>query len=157
MNRSIVTILICLVLSADSLNVAQACLAKRAASLGSSRGVQLDQFQCDSAAIMSGSAESGTGATSPCPSPDSLSEKEAGQDRSLPPDRLIPAGVPGSVTLSLAEYNRLVELAAHKPKPPETAPVAYVLTQARFQLRIEKDSVAGKLDISGDVLQKSAV
>jgi hypothetical protein len=43
-----------------------------------------------------------------------------GQQPSLPPQRVIPQSVPGTVTLTLAEYNRLVEVAARKPKPPET-------------------------------------
>src|SRR5215469_3101684 len=83
-----------------------------------------------------------------------LSTIASGQQRSLVPDRAIPPTATGSVTLSLAEYNRLVELAAHKPKAPETAPLPFVLSHARFQLRIQNESVVGKLDIDGDVLQK---
>jgi hypothetical protein len=58
------------------------------------------------------------------------------------------------VTLTLAEYNRLLDLAAHKPKPAEAAPLPYVLSRAAFKLRLENDSVLGALDIEGDVLQK---
>lgn len=77
-----------------------------------------------------------------------------GQQPSLPPQRVIPQSVPGTVTLTLAEYNRLVELASHKPKPPETAPQPFVLSRAVFKLRIENQAVVGSLDIEGDVLQK---
>src|SRR5205823_1356739 len=63
---------------------------------------------------------------------------------------------PGSVTLTLAEYNRLVELAARKPKPPETAPQPFVLSRAAFKLRIENQTAVGSLEIEGDVLQKGA-
>jgi len=77
-----------------------------------------------------------------------------GQQPSLPPQRVIPQSVPGTVTLTLAEYNRLVELAARKPKPLETAPQPFVLSRAVFKLRIENQAVVGSLDIDGDVLQK---
>src|SRR5260370_31902798 len=80
-----------------------------------------------------------------------------GQQRSVPPDKTLLPTSAGSVTLTLAEYNRLVELAARKPKPPEAAPLPFVLSRAKFQLRVESESVVGKLDISGDVLQKGAV
>lgn len=77
-----------------------------------------------------------------------------GQQPSLPPQRVMPQSVPGTVTLTLAEYNRLVELAARKPKPLETAPQPFVLSRAVFKLRIENQAVVGSLDIDGDVLQK---
>ena len=35
----------------------------------------------------------------------------------------LPLPDPGNVTLTLAEYNRLVELAANPPKRPELAPL----------------------------------
>src|SRR5215471_15496780 len=78
----------------------------------------------------------------------------SGQQRSLVPDKAIPTTGTGSVTLTLAEYNRLLELAARRPKTPETAPLPFVLSHAKFQLRIENESVVGKLDIDGEVLQK---
>jgi len=83
-----------------------------------------------------------------------LSSIAMGQQHSLPPDKVIPTTSPGSVTLTLAEYNRLIELAAHKPKAPEAAPLAFVMSHARFQLHLDNESVVGKLDIDGEVLQK---
>src|SRR5881227_3993093 len=77
-----------------------------------------------------------------------------GQEHSLPPQRVVPQSAPGTVTLTLAEYNRLLDLAAHKPKPAEAAPLPYVLSHAAFKLRLENDSVLGALEIEGDVLQK---
>lgn len=77
-----------------------------------------------------------------------------GQERSLPPQKVVPQSSPGTVTLTLAEYNRLLDLAAHKPKPAEAAPLPYVLSRAAFRLRLENDSVLGALEIEGDVLQK---
>src|SRR5215469_17001264 len=80
-----------------------------------------------------------------------------GQQRSLPPERALTPAPPGTVTLTLAEYNRLVELAAHKPKPPEAAPLPFVLSKAEFKLRVESEALVGTLDIEGEVLHKGPV
>jgi len=77
-----------------------------------------------------------------------------GQERSLPPQKVVPQSSPGTVTLTLAEYNRLVDLVARRPKLPEAAPLAFALSRVVFKLRLENDSVNGALDIEGDVLQK---
>jgi len=76
-----------------------------------------------------------------------------GQQRSLPPASVAP-GPSGTVTLSLAEYNRLAELAARKPKTPEPPPLPFVLSRAAFKLRVDNESMSGTLDIDGEVLQK---
>jgi carboxypeptidase family protein len=62
----------------------------------------------------------------------------------------------GTVTLSLAEYNRLSELATKKPKELKTAPQPYALTQSVFRLRVEDSSVRGTVNISGVVLANGA-
>src|SRR5207244_11727275 len=49
----------------------------------------------------------------------------AGQDTTA-----LPLPDPGNVTLTLAEYNRLVELAANPPKKPELAPLPYSIQHA---------------------------
>src|SRR6185503_8598986 len=77
-----------------------------------------------------------------------------GQQMSLPPQKSLPPSMPGTVTLTLGEYNRLLDLAARKPKPPEAAPLPYVLSRAAFRLRVEDESMIGTVEISGDVLQK---
>ena len=67
----------------------------------------------------------------------------------------IPSPAPsaaGTVTLSLAEYNRLSELAAKKPKQLNLPPLPYVLTQSAFRLRLEDQSVVGTVDLAGEVL-----
>src|SRR6266550_2282036 len=61
-------------------------------------------------------------------------------------------GSAGTVTLSLAEYNRLSELAASKPKKFD-APLSYALSRAAFKLRVEDQSVVGSVDITGEVLE----
>ena len=63
----------------------------------------------------------------------------------------------GTVTLSLAEYNRLTELAAHKPKSAEEAPLPFVVASAAFKLRVDDQSLKGTIDIAGTVLEKGSV
>jgi hypothetical protein len=82
-----------------------------------------------------------------------LSFAAAGQQRSLPPQKISPS-VAGTVTLSLAEYDRLVELAARKPKPAETAPVSFSLSRAVFSLRVDADAVVGSLEVAGQILSR---
>jgi Carboxypeptidase regulatory-like domain len=79
-----------------------------------------------------------------------------GQQRSLPPERVLPQGAAGTVTLTLAEYNRLVELAARNPKPPEQPPLPFVISRAAFNLRVGDESMTGSLDIAGEVLGKGS-
>jgi hypothetical protein len=83
------------------------------------------------------------------------------QQRSLPLDAAIPppasTASSGSVTLSLAEYNRLIELAVRKPKTDEGAPLPFVLSRAAFKLRVEDQSLLGSVDIDGNVLVKGPV
>jgi len=66
-------------------------------------------------------------------------------------------GTSGTVTLSLAEYNRLTELASRKPRTPEAAPLSFVLSRAAFKLRVDDQSLTGALDIDGSVLEKGSV
>jgi len=81
-----------------------------------------------------------------------------GQQRSARSEMAIPTpGSAGTVTLSLAEYNRLNELAARKPKATDVAPLPFVLTRAAFKLRVEDQSFVGTVDIDGAVLEKGPV
>src|SRR6266576_2738978 len=73
-------------------------------------------------------------------------------DSALPP----PSSA-GTVTLSLAEYNRLVELGARKPATPEAAPLPFALSRAAFKLRVADHSLLGAIDIDGALLQKGSV
>ena len=63
----------------------------------------------------------------------------------------------GTVTLSLAEYNRLTELAGHKPKSAEGAPLPFVQASAAFKLRVNDQSLTGTVDIAGAVLEQGSV
>src|SRR5882724_1639635 len=73
-------------------------------------------------------------------------------DAALPP----PSSA-GTVTLSLAEYNRLVELGTRKPTKPDAAPLPFALLRAAFRLRVADQSLLGTVDIDGALLQKGAV
>src|ERR1700704_4512144 len=82
------------------------------------------------------------------------------QQRNLTVDGAIPApgatGSIGSVTLTLAEYNRLMELAVRKPTTDNGAPLPFVLSRAAFKLRVEDQSLLGSVDIDGNVLEKGS-
>lgn len=69
-------------------------------------------------------------------------------------DRKLTVCVTSTVTLSLKEYDRLVELGARKPKTSEAAPLAFVLSRAAFKLRVEDQSLMGTVDIDGAILEQ---
>ena len=73
----------------------------------------------------------------------------AGEEKST-----LPLPDPGNVTLTLDEYNKLVELAAKTPKRPELAPLPYSIKHADIKLRVEKDSVSGTVELDGEVFRK---
>jgi hypothetical protein len=61
------------------------------------------------------------------------------------------------VTLSLSEYNRLVELANRKDKTSDEVPLPFVLSRAVFKLRVENQTLVGTVDIDGSLLAKGPV
>jgi hypothetical protein len=73
----------------------------------------------------------------------------AGQEKSP-----LPLPDPGNVTLTLDEYNKLVELAAKPPKRPDLAPLPYSIKHADLKLRVEKESVSGTVELDGEVFRK---
>jgi hypothetical protein len=66
----------------------------------------------------------------------------------------LPLPDPGNVTLTLDEYNKLVERAAKPPKKPETAPLPYSLKHADVKLRVENNGVMGSVELEGEVFHK---
>ena len=60
----------------------------------------------------------------------------------------------GNVTLTLDEYNRLVELAAKPPKKSDIAPLPYSIKHADVKLHIENDGVRGTVQLDGEVFRK---
>lgn len=81
-----------------------------------------------------------------------------GQQRAAKSDVTMPApGSVGTVTVSLPEYNRLMELASRKPKVSNAAPLPFVLSRAAFKLHVDDQSLTGAVDIDGSVLEKGSV
>jgi hypothetical protein len=60
----------------------------------------------------------------------------------------------GNVTLSLDEYNRLVELAARPPKKSDVAPLPYSVKHADLKLHVGNDGVCGTVNLEGEVFRK---
>jgi hypothetical protein len=81
-----------------------------------------------------------------------------GQHRNSTIDGVLPGpGTTGTVTLSLAEYNRLVDLASRKPKTADAAPLPFVLTRASFKLKLVNQTLVGTVEIDGSLLQEGNV
>jgi hypothetical protein len=66
----------------------------------------------------------------------------------------LPLPDPGNVTLTLDEYNKLVELAAKPPKKTDVAPLPYSIKHAQVKLRVENDGVRGTVELEGEVFRK---
>lgn len=82
----------------------------------------------------------------------------AGQHRNTTFTGPLPApATPSTVTLSLSEYNRLVELATRKDKKLDDVPLPFVLSHAVFKLRVDNQTLVGTVDIDGALLAKGAV
>src|SRR5690349_18522927 len=87
-----------------------------------------------------------------------LTVAAVGQQRNSRLDSTLPVtGASGTVTISLSEYDRLVERASRKDKAPEAAPLPFILSHAVFKLRVEDQTLVGYVDIDGSLLEKGAV
>ncbi len=64
-----------------------------------------------------------------------------------------PVDQPRSVTMTLNEYNRLLDLAARAPTPPAVAPVAAVVSSADLKVTVDRESARGVFTLAGQVLQ----
>jgi hypothetical protein len=62
-------------------------------------------------------------------------------------------GPAGTVTLSRAEYDRLLDLANRKPSPPDTAPVAAALTRADVRVRVNGTIARATMQVEGEVFR----
>ena len=58
-----------------------------------------------------------------------------------------------SVTLSLAEYNRLIDLANRPSQGVALAPLAATLASADLRVRVDRETVHGTFSLAGDVLR----
>ena len=68
----------------------------------------------------------------------------------------LPLPTTGNVTLTLAEYNRLVELATKAGKTHEKPPLPYALKRAEMKLHVANQTVLGTLQLDGEVFSKGA-
>ena len=67
---------------------------------------------------------------------------------------VLPLPDSGNVTLTLDEYNKLMELAAKPPKKSELAPLPYSIKHADLKLHVENDGVLGTVQLDGEVFRK---
>lgn len=65
----------------------------------------------------------------------------------------VPLGSPGTVTMSRAEYDRLLELASRRPPAPELAPVGAALTRADIRVRVDGSTARATMRVEGEVLR----
>jgi hypothetical protein len=68
----------------------------------------------------------------------------------------LPLPTTGNVTLTLTEYNRLVELAQKSTKQHETPPLPYAIKRADLKLSVTNDNVLGTVQMDGEVFSRSA-
>ena len=66
-------------------------------------------------------------------------------------------GPAGTVTLSRTDYDRLLDLAAGQPRPPDGAPLPAALTRADLRVRVAAGSVRATMTVDGEVFQTGAV
>lgn len=64
-----------------------------------------------------------------------------------------PVEQPRTVTMTLAEYNRLLDLERRAPVAPAAAPVAAIVSSADLRIRIDRDTARGTFSLSGQVLR----
>jgi hypothetical protein len=67
---------------------------------------------------------------------------------------VLPLPDSGNVTLTLDEYNNLVELAAKPPKRNDVPPLPYSIKHADLKLHVENDGVLGTVQLDGEVFRK---
>jgi hypothetical protein len=69
-------------------------------------------------------------------------------------DKILPLPDSGNVTLTLEEYNRLMELAAKPPKKSDIPPLPYSIKRADLKLRVENEGVRGTVQLDGEVFRR---
>src|SRR5687768_2456062 len=64
-----------------------------------------------------------------------------------------PAAPNGSVTLTLIEYNRLIDLADRPQIAATSAPVDAVVSTADVHVRVDRETARGLFNVTGEVLR----
>ncbi|HET8921754.1 MAG TPA: carboxypeptidase-like regulatory domain-containing protein [Candidatus Acidoferrum sp.] len=75
-----------------------------------------------------------------------------GEEKALPP---VPSS--GNVTLSLDEYNRLLELANKPARKIDTPPVPYTMKRADLKFHVTNESVQGTIQLQGEILHRGVI
>jgi len=66
-------------------------------------------------------------------------------------------GPAGTVTLSRTDYDRLLDLAARQPRPPDGAPLPAALTRTDIRARVNAGTVRATMTVEGEVFHTGAV
>ena len=69
-------------------------------------------------------------------------------------DKMIPVPASGSVTLTLEQYNHLVELGSKTPKHVEAAPLPYSINRADLTFKVAADKAMGAIQLQGETFGK---
>lgn len=69
-------------------------------------------------------------------------------------EKTLPLPESGQVTLTLDEYDKLIELASKPPKKPDAAPLPYSIKHAGVKLRVDNDRILGTVELDGEVFRK---
>jgi hypothetical protein len=72
-------------------------------------------------------------------------------------EKTLPTPGSGNVTLTLAEFDKLTELASKPPKKADVPPLAYSLKHAAFKLKAGDESVLGTIQFDGEILKKGTI
>src|SRR2546425_6439507 len=64
---------------------------------------------------------------------------------------------PGTVTMPLDEYNRLLELANQPAKKAEAPPVPFAIKRAHLDLQAGGESAAGAIQFDGEVFARGVI
>jgi len=64
---------------------------------------------------------------------------------------------PGTVTLPVADYDRLLDRAANQPAQPDQPPIPAIIARAEVTGRVDADVVRGTVRLEGEVFQRGAV
>ena len=81
-----------------------------------------------------------------------VSSPAVAQERNRPP-----LSAPGTVTLTLSEYDRLVDRASRPDPRPAPPPANAVLSRAQYHARVDGTIVRGTLKVDGEVFRKGPV
>src|SRR5687768_12593293 len=69
----------------------------------------------------------------------------------------LPQGPQGTVTLPVADYDRLIDRAAQPDSPAESPPVASVMTHASLRARVDGGIARGTLRLDGETYARGHV